>query len=79
MRMEGRVLLVTEPQAEIQPDDVMITVCAECRRASCWHAIFFCENARTADIVDVPRSVLLAEKREHPSYLSDEHLKKVYG
>jgi hypothetical protein len=59
--------------------DVMVTVCAECRRASCWYAEFFCDNARTANIVDVPRSVLLAERRESPHYLSDEYIEKVTG
>ncbi len=71
---DGKVVDLTNKQ-----DEPKITVCAECRRASCWHGIFFCDDARTANTVDVPRSVLLAEKRENPSYLSDEHLKKVYG
>jgi len=29
-------------------DDVMVTVCAECLRASCWQGANFCEAWRTA-------------------------------
>ena len=29
-------------------DDLLVTVCAECLRASCWQAVFQCEAWRTA-------------------------------
>lgn len=51
--------------------DVRIMVCAECRRASCWYGMFYCDSARDADVISVARSVLQSERREHESYLSD--------
>ena len=50
--------------------DEYVWVCAACRCASCWAGLFYCEKYKTADIVKVKKSELLAEDRdEHPCYL----------
>lgn len=46
----------------------MVTVCDHCLRASCWHSIFMCEQARGAGTVDKPVSELISLHREHPTY-----------
>lgn len=46
----------------------MVTVCASCLRASCWQGIFYCDEYKTADIVEKPVSELKKLAREHPSY-----------
>ena len=48
--------------------DELITVCDKCRRACCWNGMFMCDEAKSAGIVDVPRSQLEKESREHPDY-----------
>jgi hypothetical protein len=32
----------------------LITVCAACRRQSCWDGTFYCEDYRTAGTIDIP-------------------------
>lgn len=49
-------------------NDRLVTVCASCKQASCWQGIFYCENYKTAGIVDMPISELKKLKLEHPSY-----------
>jgi hypothetical protein len=46
----------------------LVTVCANCLRASCWQGIFYCDEYRTADVVEKPVSELRALGLEHPSY-----------
>jgi hypothetical protein len=60
-------------------DDVVVTVCAACRQAACWYALFFCSESDNADVVKVSRSQLLLERREHWSYLSDEGIERHTG
>lgn len=60
-------------------DDVVVTVCAACRQATCWYALFFCSEADNADIVRVPRVMIMEERREHWSYLSDEGIERHTG
>ena len=50
----------------------MITVCDKCLQASCWQAIFMCEESRYAGVVSKPESELLKLKLEHPSYLKTD-------
>jgi hypothetical protein len=52
--------------------DPLVTVCAACRQASCWYAEFMCDEAKTADVVEVRRSELAKEAREDPHYWTDE-------
>jgi len=59
--------------------DYYVTVCKECRTASCWHGEFMCQKAQHADVVDVLASVLCAENREHPENYSREKLLDVCG
>lgn len=61
------------------PDDVVVTVCAACRQATCWYALFFCSEADNADVIKLPRDLLLEERREHWSYLSDEGIGRHTG
>ena len=46
--------------------DTLVTVCAECLTASCWHYKFVCEKYRTADIVQKTVAELMELGREHP-------------
>lgn len=57
----------------------MVTVCAACRCASCWHGEFMCSDARSASTVDVRASTLRVENREHPDHFSPAKLGDVCG
>ncbi len=46
----------------------MVTVCSSCLQASCWQGIFFCNNAKTAGIVQKRAEELKKLNLEHPSY-----------
>lgn len=45
--------------------DYVVTVCAGCLRASCWHGEGYCENALTAGIVPQSASKLRKRNAEH--------------
>lgn len=51
-----------------------IIICAECHRACCWQGEFMCDDARTADVVEVDIEELRGKggrggaHLEHPSY-----------
>lgn len=59
--------------------DRLITVCSACLRASCWHGEFYCEQYKTAGLLEVTESTLDKLNREHPSYYSEEKIKEVCG
>lgn len=59
--------------------DYIVTVCAECRTASCWHGEFMCNQSKWADTEDVLASVLRQEDREHPDNCSVAKLVEVTG
>ena len=59
-------------------NDYYVTVCSVCRRASCWHGEFMCQQAQGAGTVDVRTSVLRQENREHPENFSIARLSEVY-
>lgn len=61
-----------EFDVENDTTDPLVTVCANCRQASCWYAEFMCDESKTADVVEVRRSQLVKEAREHPHYWTDE-------
>lgn len=60
-------------------DTRLVTVCAECLQASCWHGEFMCDRSQNADTLDVPVYELQRMKREHPSHFSVENIAKVTG
>jgi len=74
-----RALEVRATPADALTADYLVTVCAACRRASCWHGELMCERARDAGTVDVRASVLRAENREHPDNLSTTKLQSTCG
>lgn len=59
--------------------DYLVTVCEHCRRASCWHGEFGCEQYGAAGIIDVPASQLRKERREHPHRYSRKKILEVCG
>lgn len=59
--------------------DELVTVCASCLCASCWHGEFYCDDYKTADLVKKTRAELLAAGREHPDHFSPAKLREVYG
>ena len=52
----------------IGKEDTLITVCASCLRACCWQGKYFCEEAKDADTVQLPLSLLTAMNLEHKDY-----------
>lgn len=48
--------------------DDLVTVCAECLRASCWQGLFMCDKAGSAGTVQKTRAELAALDKEHLSY-----------
>jgi hypothetical protein len=59
--------------------DYMVTVCAACRCASCWHGEFYCEASRSAGLVAARASELRSERREHTDHFSRQKLFDVTG
>ena len=56
-------------------DDALITVCDSCHQASCWQAIFMCQNSTYAGTVQMTVGELRKLNIEHPSYWkTDEEL-----
>lgn len=56
----------------IDEDDRIVTVCADCLCASCWHGEFLCQTSRGADITKKTVRELRALDREHSDYYSVE-------
>lgn len=57
-----------------------VNVCSKCLKASCWHWLFPCDDAYgAAGVVRKPVSELLQLDREHPDYLSIEHIREHTG
>jgi hypothetical protein len=50
----------------------MITVCAECLRASCWQGIFYCEDFKWANITRKTVEELNRLNLEHPDYWKND-------
>lgn len=57
----------------------VVTVCAECFRASCWHGEWLCEESRHADLVDLPVSRLRELNREPAENYSTARVREVCG
>lgn len=45
-----------------------VTVCAACRRASCWQGEFYCEDYKTADTAEETRTALALLALESSHY-----------
>lgn len=69
----------TSVHGEIDAGDVLVTVCAQCLTASCWHGDFMCQYSDTAGIIKIRRNELREMDLEHPDYFSDEELLRVCG
>lgn len=59
--------------------DYVVTVCAECLTASCWHGEFMCERSRSAKTADRKASDLREARLEHADNFSPAKLLKVCG
>jgi len=46
----------------------LITVCSACLRASSWQGVHYCDKASNSATLELPRSQLIALRREHPSF-----------
>lgn len=62
-----------------QDDARLVTVCAACLTASCWHGEFMCSESRYADITKKTVAELDSLHREHPDNYSVDKILKVYG
>jgi len=60
-------------------DERLVTVCAECLRASCWYWEHQCDKAHTAGTVEVPVRKLRDLDREHPDNWSIEKIGRICG
>lgn len=60
-------------------DERYVNVCDRCLKASCLHWLFPCDDAFRAGVVRKPVSMLLQLDREHPDYLSIEHIREHTG
>lgn len=58
--------------------DYLVTICAECLRACCWHGEFMCDKSRSANVRTVKASELPLGD-EHPSYYSSKRLREIEG
>lgn len=52
------------------PQDYLVTVCAACLTASCWHGDFYCQKHKTASTRLMRASELQALDRENPDHYS---------
>lgn len=49
----------------------MVTVCARCKKASCWRGLFFCDDALHANVERLPVSELERLGLEHSDYYAE--------
>ncbi len=59
--------------------DYMVTVCAECLTAVCWHGELMCENSGSAGVIDKKASELNEMRREHPDCYQPDRLIEICG
>lgn len=60
-------------------EDYWVVVCSRCHCASCWHGEFLCEEARDADVRQLPASKLRQLGHEHPHHFSKANIRRVTG
>lgn len=58
--------------------DYLVTICAECLRACCWHGTFMCDKAQFANVRTVKASEMPLGP-EHADYYSPKRLLEVEG
>lgn len=56
------------PEEKQADEDRLVTVCANCNQACCWHGEFLCEEARVSGTVELPVSKLRELALENPIY-----------
>lgn len=49
-------------------DERLVTVCSACKMAACWRGIFMCDEARGANIEQLPVRKLRELNLEHSDY-----------
>lgn len=54
----------------------MVKVCSVCRKASCVHGIFVCDSYKTADIIELPISLLRSLWYEDEHYWDEAYWEK---
>ena len=59
--------------------DYVVTVCAACLTASCWHGEFMCQRAANASVTTRLASELRALGREHSDHFSRESIREISG
>lgn len=57
----------------------MVKVCSVCRKASCVHGIFVCDSYKTADIIELPISLLRSLWYENECYWDEAYWEKYGG
>jgi hypothetical protein len=71
--------LIDERYGEICGECQPVTVCSECKQASCWYGLFMCDKAQSAGIILLPIRELRKLNLEHPSYWTEESVRKYTG
>lgn len=64
----GAALERVRGEANRRGDDWMVTVCAACLTASCWHGGAPCEGSATAGTLEMNAVALVRLGREHPDH-----------
>ena len=72
LRIIKSILKSDEPN----DSDDLVTVCSNCLTSSCWHGIFYCQEAKHAGTTQKTRKELRELNLEHPSYFDNPTLKK---
>lgn len=67
--LAGRAAVAADPN----DDERMVTVCAKCLMACCWHGKFMCDKSRSADLVDKTVAELKKLGREHSDHWIPGH------
>lgn len=49
---------------------LVVKVCSVCKRSCCVQGLFMCDESKTADVIEIPLSVLYKKQLEHPSYFA---------
>ena len=66
-----RCILTTLIEANAQLNESaerLVVVCSKCRRASCWHGYFYCDEYKGSGVASIQVQVLARLKLEDPSW-----------
>lgn len=65
---------------EVMSGERLITVCSECKKASCWYWLFPCDAAQsTAGLIKLSLDELRLLDLEHPSYWTEDAVQEYTG